>query len=173
MIDIIKVHSKSQIADVAHLAREIWQEHYVPIIKQKQVDYMLDKYQSEPAIVDQLANAYQYYIVSRDIKNIGYIAVIPNEKMASLMISKIYVKKSERGQGLGQMMLEFVENLCQQCCIKTIWLTVNKNNRRSIAWYLRMGFTNAGPTLQDIGEGFVMDDFRMEKTINQQARVNS
>jgi len=49
-----------------------------------------------------------------------------------------------------------------------MWLTVNKNNSHSIAWYSRMGFTNAGPILQDIGGGFVMDDFRMEKSIGQQ-----
>jgi hypothetical protein len=38
MIDLIEVRSEVQIADVANLAREIWQEHYVPIIGQEQVD---------------------------------------------------------------------------------------------------------------------------------------
>jgi ribosomal protein S18 acetylase RimI-like enzyme len=85
------------------------------------------------------------------------------------MISKLYVRKSERGHGLGKKTLRFVENLGLQRGITRIWLTVNKNNAHSIAWYSRMGFRNAGSIIQDIGGGFVMDDFRLEKTIGRQS----
>jgi diamine N-acetyltransferase len=165
MIDLIEVHSEAHIAEVAHLAREIWQEHYVPIIGQEQVDYMVDKFQSERAIAGQLADGYEYYLVNHDEKHVGYTAVVANVSEAALLISKIYVKNSVRGHGLGKKMLEFVEDLCRHRRIKKMWLTVNKNNSRSIAWYARMGFTTTGPIVQDIGGGFVMDDFRMEKTI--------
>ncbi len=40
------VHSEEQIIEVVRLAREIWQEHYVPIIGQKQVEstrYLADE----------------------------------------------------------------------------------------------------------------------------------
>jgi ribosomal protein S18 acetylase RimI-like enzyme len=169
MIDLIEVRSEAQIADVAHLAREIWCEHYVPIIGQEQVDYMLGKFQSERAITDQIVDAYEYYIVVQDEKSVGYMAVVPKMSEASLMLSKIYVKKSARGRGLGQKMLEFMESLCRQRNIKKMWLTVNKNNSHSISWYSMMGFINTASLIQDIGEGFVMDDYRMEKTIGQQA----
>jgi len=162
------VHSKEQIADVVRLAREIWQEHYVPIIGQKQIDYMLEKFQSERAVIDQLGESYEYYIVIHRGQSAGYVAVVPNSSASALMISKLYVRKSERGHGLGKRTLRFVENLCLQRGITMIWLTVNKNNARSIAWYSRMGFRNAGPTIQDIGGGFIMDDFRLEKTIDRQ-----
>jgi len=169
MIDLIEVRSEAQIADVAHLAREIWCEHYVPIIGQEQVDYMLGKFQSERGITEQIAEAYEYYIVTHHEKSVGYMAVVPKMSEASLMLSKIYVKKSARGRGLGQKMLEFMENLCRHRNIKKIWLTVNKNNSHAISWYSRMGFINTASLIQDIGEGFVMDDYRMEKTIGQQA----
>jgi len=165
MISIGKVNTAEQIADVARLAREIWQEHYVPITGRAQVDYMLDKFQGEQAIAAQLADACEYYVVLDGERSVGYVAVVPDRAEASLMISKIYVRKSERGRGLGRKMLEFVERLCRQRHIKSIWLTVNKHNAHSIAWYGRMGFRNAGPTVQDIGGGFVMDDYRMEKTL--------
>ena len=169
MINLIEVHSKTQIADVARLAREIWCEHYVPLIGQEQVDYMLGKFQSERAITDQIADAHEYYIAVQDDKSAGYMAVVPKISEASLMLSKIYVKKSARGRGLGWKMLEFMETLCRHRHIKKIWLTVNKNNSPSIAWYSRMGFVNTGSLIQDIGEGYVMDDYRMEKSIGQQA----
>jgi len=165
MIDLIEVRSEAQIADVVDLAREIWCEHYVPIIGQEQVDYMLGKFQSERAITDQIADAYEYYIVVQDEKSVSYVAVVPKISEASLMLSKIYVKKSARGRGLGQKMLEFMESLCRQRNIKKMWLTVNKNNSHSIDWYSWMGFINTASLIQDIGEGYVMDDYRMEKII--------
>ena len=165
MIRFIKVHSEQQITDVAYLAREIWQEHYLPIVGQEQIDYMLEKFQCERAITKQLTDGYEYYSITYDGRSTGYMAVVSNTSDTSLMISKIYVRKSDRGCGLGKQMLEFVEELCKQQNIKKIWLTVNKNNKHSIEWYSRMGFTNIGPIVQNIGSGFVMDDFRMEKDI--------
>lgn len=170
MIDLARVLDQGQISNVATLAREIWTEHYMAIIGKKQVDFMLDKFQSEEAIAAQISRGYEYYIVAHDGKGVGYMAIIPNAAEDSLMISKLYVTKSARGQGFGRKMLEFAESICRERRIKTLWLTVNKNNAHSIAWYTRMGFQNAGPTIQDIGGGFVMDDYRMHKTIVQRSR---
>jgi GNAT superfamily N-acetyltransferase len=163
MISFQPVSSREHVAAVACLAREIWPEHYAPIIGSRQVDYMLEKFQSEPAISEQLSGGYEYYLVSRDGQNVAYTALVPDSRASSMMLSKLYVKKSTRGQGLGKQILRFVEELSLKRGIKMIWLTVNKNNSPSLAWYLRMGFANAGPTIQDIGEGYIMDDFRLEK----------
>jgi len=163
------VHSAEQIAELVSLAHEIWQEHYVPIIGQRQVDYMLEKFQSEKAVIEQLGNFYEYYIVIHQGQSVGYVAVVPNRLQSTLLISKIYIRGPKRGLRLGKTTLRFVENLCLQRGIKLIWLTVNKNNAHSIAWYLRMGFRNVGSTIAEIGGGFIMDDFRMEKTIDPQS----
>ena len=163
--NLVRVCSDEHISEVARLAREIWQEHYVSIIGRKQVEYMLEKFQSEQAIREQLAGGYEYYIAAHDGRNEGYMAVMPNIREATLMMSKIYVRKSARGCGIGRKMLAFAEDLCRRRSIKAICLTVNKNNSHSIQWYSRMGFVNTGPTIQDIGAGFVMDDYRMEKII--------
>lgn len=170
MSNLTRVLDQRQILDVVSLAREIWTEHYVAIIGKQQVDFMLDKFQSEKAIADQIASGYEYYIMAHDGKNVGYLAFIPDAAEDTLLISKIYVTISSRGQGFGRMMLKFVENVCWERRIKTLWLTVNKNNANAVAWYSRMGFQNVGPKVQDIGGGFVMDDYRMQKTIVQRSR---
>lgn len=167
-MDISRVRSEGQISDVVELAREIWTDHYVPIIGQEQVDYMLGKFQSEKAIASQLEDGYEYYIVSHGGRIVGYLAIVPETVADRLVISKIYVLRSGRGHGFGRGMLEFAEDVCRKLGIRTLRLTVNKNNRHSIAWYTRMGFRNKGPIVQDIGAGFVMDDYRMEKTIGPQ-----
>ena len=163
MISFQPVHSAEQIGEVARLAREIWRQHYLPIIGREQVDYMLEKFQSEKAIAEQIRQSHEYHIITRTGQSAGYLAVVPGKNDAWLMLSKLYVRKSERGHGLGKQGLKFVEQLCLERRINLLWLTVNKNNTQSIAWYSRMGFRNAGPIVQDIGGGFVMDDFRFEK----------
>ncbi len=165
MVTFKRIISQVDIAEVARLAREIWPEHYRPIIGQAQVDYMLEKFQSPSAIARQLAEQYEYYLVLDGGKSAGYLAIVPNVAASKLLLSKIYVRKELRGRGVGKAMLEFVENICRERGIRTLWLTVNKNNSRSIAWYRQTGFRNAGPTVQDIGGGFVMDDYIMEKTL--------
>ena len=53
---ITPVQNYYQIETVVELAKEIWTEHYVPIIGIEQVEYMLAKSQSFDAISNQIAN---------------------------------------------------------------------------------------------------------------------
>lgn len=52
----------------------IWREHFTPIIGEKQVDYMLDKFQSAPAIAEQIRQGYLYFALMSDNRQIGYTA---------------------------------------------------------------------------------------------------
>lgn len=161
---LVKVCSEAEITEIVQLASEIWKEHYTPIIGSEQVEYMLEMFQSNRAITEQINHSYEYYLLSKDQNSAGYFAVVPEDN--KMMLSKIYVKSKFRGMGLGQQMLERAEKTCQERGISTIWLTVNKNNNDSIAWYTRMGFKNTGPVVMNIGNGFIMDDYRLEKTLD-------
>lgn len=169
MIEFQPVISQENTSEVSRLARIIWQEHYLAIIGQEQVDYMLEKFQSKTVITQQLDQGYEYYLILYQGQSTGYAAVapIPDSIPPKLLLSKIYIEKHLRGRGLGKKTLKFAEELCRKRGFTTIRLTVNKNNSHSIEWYKRMGFTNIESIVQDIGCGFVMDDFIMEKTVSQ------
>ena len=157
-----RVKSAEQMAEVARLAREIWTEHYVPIIGAAQVDYMLNQFQSVGAIAQQMATeGYEYFCVP----GAGYLALVPDRARRSLLLSKIYVKAELRGTGLGRAFVEFAVARCVELDCRELWLTVNRNNADSIAFYERMGFRKTNEMLTDIGNGFVMDDWRMAKEI--------
>jgi diamine N-acetyltransferase len=160
-----RVYSPADIATVSELAHEIWNEHYVSIIGQDQVDYMVERFQSRRAIRDQIESGTEYYLIMDGRRSVGYLAVVPEPGEVSLLLSKIYVKKQSRGLRFGKLAVRFTEELCRERKIRTIWLTVNKQNKESIAWYEHMGFISAGPTTQDIGGGYVMDDFKFEKSV--------
>jgi ribosomal protein S18 acetylase RimI-like enzyme len=159
----IEVSTENQIETVESLAREIWTEHYVPIIGKGQVDYMLDRFQSGKAISEQIKAGLLYFLIEEDSEFIGYIAVQPTGD--ELFLSKIYVKSSRRCKGYGKKAIQFVERLAKEKGSRKIVLTVNKNNINAIRTYEKVGFKNLGPVLQEIGNGFVMDDYKMEKTV--------
>ena len=159
----IDVFGDGQIAAVVALAQEIWTEHYSPIIGKEQVDYMLSRFQSKEAISGQIKSGSLYFLIEENRRFIGYLAAQPKED--ALFLSKIYVLKSMRRKGYGRKAVEFIERLTREKGFKKIDLTVNKMNAGSIRAYEKIGFRNTGPVVQDIGSGFVMDDFRMEKTL--------
>ena len=165
MADITKVQSKDGVLDVVNLADEIWREHYTSLIGLPQVDYMLAKYQSLQPVMAQIEQGYEYYIVTKEDAQCGYMAIVRGQAADTLMISKIYVRKSCRGGGLGKLMMDYVENICRKRNIRMIYLTVNRFNTSSIEWYVHMGFVNTESLVVDIGGGFCMDDYRMEKII--------
>lgn len=156
------------IERVAAMARDIWRDHYVPIIGETQTDYMLDKFQSALAITGQISAGYRYYVALQDGTPVGYCAFVPDPADQRVLLSKLYVSRSRRGQGIGAAMVAFVENACTAMGKRELWLTVNRHNTGSIAFYRRIGFSVTGALVQDIGHGYVMDDFRMAKSLGVQ-----
>lgn len=165
MENILKVESKHQVDAVAELAREIWQQHFTPIIGADQVEYMLNKYQSSKAIASQLNDGWEYYMATRDKEHVGYTGLVPNALEKKMLLSKIYVKSSVRGRGVGNQILDFVEETSRTRDFDTVWLTVNRFNDSTVEWYIRHGFIIVDEVKKDIGGGFFMDDFIMEKKI--------
>jgi len=165
MIEMHSVSTPTDIDTVATLAHDTWMQHYVPIIGQAQTDYMLAKFQSAPAISRQIADGYQYFIATVDGIPSGYFAIVPDRGERSTLLSKIYVTQQRRGTGLGKAIVAYIETLCVEMGMCELWLTVNRNNTGSISFYQHIGFTVAGPVVQDIGNGFVMDDYRMVKAL--------
>lgn len=163
--DIIPVATAGQIQTVANLARDIWTGHYTPIIGRAQVEYMLARFQSVPAIASQIAQGCDYVLILHAGEAMGYLAIIPDAENHALMISKLYVLPAARGLGLGCRLMAHAENQARQRNLDTLWLTVNKHNAASIAWYRKRGFIPVRELVQEIGNGFVMDDYRMEKAL--------
>lgn len=159
---ILEVTTPTLIETTAQLAHKIWNQHYVPIIGQDQVDYMLDKFQDVEAISNQISNGYDYFIIYHDLNPSGYLTLVPNSNDKKLMISKIYVDFDFRGLGLGSRLIDFTIKRAKQDKFNSIWLTVNKNNTKSIEWYKSKGFLIKEKIKMDIGNGFVMDDYLME-----------
>lgn len=150
------------LPQVALLAEKIWQHHFTPIIGAEQVAYMLGKFQSEAAMRQQINDGVDYFVLQNE-QPIGYMALIAQDN--KVMLSKLYLDPDYRAQGFGLQLLRYAENFCLDKGWQTLWLTVNRDNHATIEWYLRQGFVVIDEVKKDIGEGFLMDDFIMQKTV--------
>ncbi|MBL4569013.1 MAG: GNAT family N-acetyltransferase [Flavobacteriaceae bacterium] len=155
--------TETAYAVIEKLAFAIWQEHYTPIIGTEQVDYMLNKYQSVKAIKEQITDGASYYNIIHDEIAVGYLSVYKKEN--ALFLSKIYILSETRGKGIGKTAMEFIQSKAELMKCTSISLTVNKNNENSIKAYEKMGFQKIKELVMDIGNGFVMDDYLMEKKL--------
>lgn len=162
MFDWVEVETDEQIAELCNLAKEIWNEYSIRFISQEQIDYMLEKFQSEQSIKGQVNfQKYRYFFLEEDGENIGYFAI--QHKKNELFLSKVYIKKDFRGKGYFRKAFNnAITKLAIELELPQITLTVNKYNLPSVCIYENMGFSRVDSIETDIGDGYIMDDYVYE-----------
>lgn len=165
MFDWVKIETTEQVKEVCALANEIWNEYSICFINQEQIDYMLEKFQSEQAINGQINfQNYLYYFLEEDGENFGYFAL--QKQKENLFLSKIYIKKEFRGKGYAKKAFtNAIVPLAREFELPKITLTVNKYNFASIMVYEKLGFDRIGSKEFNIGNGYIMDDYIYEYVI--------
>jgi len=159
-----RISTDEDLRTVERLSAEIWNEHYTPLIGRAQVEYMLTRFLALDALHRQLAEGYEYYLVEEARRPIGYFA-FQLRGGTELFLSKYYLEKSRRGKGYGRRAMDLLAETARRHGARTISLTVNKGNALALEVYRRLGFRNAGSLVTDIGGGFVMDDYRLERPV--------
>lgn len=160
MVKLIKAKEKD-LTLIADLAKIIWNEHYVAIIGQQQVDYMLDKIYNLESLKDQVqAKKHQFYLIESNQNNIGFVS-ISSENNQDFFIHKFYVLTQQSNRGIGSRVLDLIVAMFSP---KSLSLTVNRQNYKSINFYFKNGFKIERVADFDIGNGFVMNDFVMAKS---------
>ena len=148
------------LRQIAKLAETIWHEHYEPILGVDQVNYMVEHFQSLPAMKDQIANqGYRYRGVFHQGKLCGYVATAGRPDF--LFLSKLYLAAEARGLGLASRVLAVLKEEAKAGTGR-IQLTVNRFNSDSIAVYQKRGFVTLREEKTPIGGGYFMDDYIME-----------
>jgi len=149
---------------ISLIAREVWKEHFVPIIGDDQVEYMLTKFQSASQIYKDIKeNGYIYFVANNKENDelIGYSAVVPQDDY--LLFSKVYVHKNYRGLGILRSFLNEAIALCRyEYSFGKIRLAVNKSNNNAVTIYKHMGFATIDSVDTDIGDGFIVANYIME-----------
>jgi ribosomal protein S18 acetylase RimI-like enzyme len=147
------------------LAIRIWHEHYGPILAREQIDYMIEQRYTAQSLGTYVGASDRWLWLSRAAgKAIGYFsyAVVDRD---TVKLEQLYVEAAERARGIGSTMLEHAEAHAQKLGATRVVLTVNKRNTGPIAFYEKRGYRIREATTFDIGGGFFMDDYVMEKVL--------
>lgn len=151
----------TDLPTIYQLAKEIWYDHYLSIITAEQIEYMLDKFYRPQALGKSINEGQIIYLIKDETENsIGYLAVTENQP-GHWFMNKFYIKTEVQGKGIGAEILKQWENLSQP---KELSLQVNRKNFKSINFYFKTGFVIKEIADFDIGNGYSMDDFIMEKS---------
>ncbi len=99
--------SETDARQLSGLAREIWTEHYTGLIGAEQVAYMLARYQSAGQIWQDIRrNGVTYVWLDLGPNMAAYMAYSDKTDYGDCFLSKLYVKKAYRGQGLAKALLD-------------------------------------------------------------------
>ncbi len=88
---------------------------------------------------------------------IGYAVVkfdspCPEPCSARAELSTLYVQAPFAGQGLGASLLKAAESCAMQLASCALWLTVNAQNTRAMAFYAKHGYAKIGITQFRLGD---------------------
>jgi len=161
-------------AVLRELAGAIWRQHYAGIISAAQIEHMLAGRFTDAALQEHIQTPDRWLELLRvSGQPVGYCASELTATSggggggcsAAMKLGQLYALESHRGTGLGRFMLGHVERRARDLGRRVLWLQVNKRNPGAISFYKAAGFTIAREAVFDIGSGFVMDDYIMEKRL--------
>jgi ribosomal protein S18 acetylase RimI-like enzyme len=157
----------ADIEPLRALAHAIWHAHYPGIISREQIDYMLAQRYSPEVIAAELARPDCWWRLARlGGEPVAFASCALDTAPRAMKLDKLYVLPERQRGGIGGALLEQVLGIARQTGCERLWLAVNKNNAGAIAAYRRHGFAIRASVVKDIGGGFVMDDYIMERPVS-------
>lgn len=163
MLEFSEARSAADYAAIENLARPIWHECFADIISGAQIDYMLERFLTADVMQQYAHNGYRFWLVAENGDAVGFMSMHAEERR--MFLSKVYLLASHRGKGHGRRMLAFADECTRDAGLEAVYLTVNRGNTRAIEVYLRCGYEIIAEQQADIGNGFVMDDYVMERRL--------
>jgi ribosomal protein S18 acetylase RimI-like enzyme len=159
----IRKATAEDIPLIRELCFRVWPQTYASILSQDKIDYMLEYMYSAAALQKQMEDGSEFIFVYEDSMPVGYAAYF-HKGHDVYKLDKIYVLPSQQGIGTGKFLLNYIVDELKQKRAKALQLQVHRqNNARK--FYEKMGFMIIEEKDFDIGNGFFMNDYVMEKKL--------
>lgn len=150
---------------IQEIARKTWPVAYREILSQEQLDYMLDKFYDNKILHDNFIKGHCFLLIKDNGIPQGFASYEHNYLSKNCTrLHKIYLLPETHGKGFGKLLLDKVEDLAKENHSGTISLNVNRFNKAYI-FYKKMGFEIITEEDIAIGNGYLMEDYKMEKKL--------
>lgn len=165
MLDIYTATS-SDFPIIQEIAYVTWPHTFRDILSKEQISYMIEMMYSTAALTEQtMQKKHQYLIVKDETKNLGYASYELDYKGLSITkIHKIYILPEAQGKGVGKLLMNTITTVAKENRNTSLSLNVNRDNA-AFDFYRNIGFEKVGEENIDIGDGFLMEDFIMNKKL--------
>ena len=165
MIEILEA-TAFHLPIIRSIAYRTWPETFGSILTPDQIMYMLEQMYSIDSLEDQIQNkGHQFILAKTGLDYLGFSSIEPNYAAQSqTKIHKIYILPEAQGKGIGKALFAEITKKALQAGNKKLLLNVNRNNKAT-HFYQNMGFSIVNTEDIDIGNGYFMNDYVMEKSI--------
>jgi diamine N-acetyltransferase len=159
--------TEADLPVIQHIAQIAWPVAFGDILTPAQIDYMLEQMYSLPSLKRQIdEQGHVFLLASRAGQTEGYVSYELNYRGTDqTKIHKIYLLPTNKGSGMGRALMERVAEVAVAAGNRALTLNVNRYNQ-AVHFYEKMGFHIVGQEDIDIGEGFWMEDYVMEKGLS-------
>jgi N-acetylglutamate synthase-like GNAT family acetyltransferase len=160
----IKKAGVKDIALIRELTFRVWPQTYASILSQAQIDYMLEMMYSESSFKKQMTeDGCEFIIVYENGNPVGF-ASYSEEETQKWKLNKIYILQNQQGKGTGKYVINYIIEEIKKRNASSLYLQVNRyNNAKS--FYEKLGFAEVDFINLDIGNGYFMNDYVMEKKL--------
>lgn len=161
---VIRPASFNDIKYIQDIAAATWPVAYKDILSNHQLEYMLGLFYSAPSLEQQMKDNHYFFLAIQNAQPIGF-ASFSHEGELVYKLQKIYVLPQTQGSGAGKELLKTVEAVAVSMGGKILQLNVNRKNKAK-NFYERKGFSVIAEKDFDIGDGYFMNDYVMEKNLD-------
>jgi ribosomal protein S18 acetylase RimI-like enzyme len=158
--------SKEELWQVRELAGQIFPVTYQNIVGPEQIEYMMEMFYTEYNLLKQYESGQTFLVIYSEGKGCGYASYTLLNETGEYKLNKIYVDTRLQGKGLGRNLLNDVIARVRNAGGISLQLNVNRFNK-AVGFYKSMGFIVKKEELLDIGRGYFMDDYVMEKNLHK------
>lgn len=157
--------SKQEVYRIKAIAELTWPDTFKEILSNEQITYMLNWMYSLEILESQIEKGHSFYVFIENGKDLGFVGIELNHPFfGNTKIHKIYILPDAQGKGVGAKLIEKVVQIAKFNNSKSLTLNVNRFNK-AIDFYLKKEFKIIKSEDIDIGNGFLMEDYVMEKVL--------
>ncbi|HVG40048.1 MAG TPA: GNAT family N-acetyltransferase, partial [Chitinophagaceae bacterium] len=161
----IRKATAEDISLIRNLSLDVWPQTYSSILSPHQITYMLNLMYSEAALHKHMHENNDFLIIYNAGIPIGFASYGLLEH-GIYKLHKIYILPKHQGRGTGKFVIDQIINDIKPKGATSLLLNVNRSNEAK-SFYEKLGFVVIKTEDIDIGEGYFMNDFIMEKKLIQ------
>jgi len=163
---VIEKNKDENFTAIRAIAKEVWPIAYGVILSEAQLDYMMEMMYSIDSLQLQVHEKKHHFILATENnQTLGFASYEFNYgETPKTKIHKIYILSTQQRKGIGKMLIDYIEKEAKKHHQEALLLNVNKYNAAQ-DFYKKMGFVIDHEVVIEIGNGYVMDDYVMQKII--------